>query len=670
MRRTLCLAIVAALLGSCRPREAAAPETRVIPSPSPAPDRDGDVASRKTRPPGGRTPVLWLGFDGLDFELVDRLAAEGRMPNWKRLVAEGYTAKLRSFQPVLSPIVWTTIATGVGPDLHRVLDFQEVDPATGQKVPISGFSRAVPAVWNVASASGRSVGVVGWWATHPAEEVKGFLISDHASPILFEGLPRAGVAYPAALGAGVDQIAAREGTVSDAEILRFIDLPPEDVARSRGKGLMNPVDALAKILGATRVQQRIARDLYDRDLPDLMAVYFEGTDVVGHVFAPFVPPKMDCVSDADFARYHRVVDDYYVMIDGVLGQWMRRAAEDAATLIVNSDHGFRWGADRLCEGPSLSPSMSASWHRLDGVFAAWGARVRPSATRGTASVFDLAPTIAALLDLPVDRRASGRVIADAFPGVASPPREDLFGRVAVRRVQAESLSPKDASEYARRLQSLGYLSGSEPEKLAPTGGAQPGLTEVGWNNLGVYLRDNTKDRAGADAAFRKAIALAPKYATPLFNLAVLDRTRGEDRAAIDWLFRSFEAGHARPEDTVLSWYVEYQDRGKGALAEEVLERGARAYPASEAIARELALQRYRARNCPRAWDAVAGFEPSTREPDTLNTLALIQTCLGRRTEAATLFRRSLAIRPDQKGAVEALRVLEKGAPPAGGGGSP
>ena len=664
MRRILSLAIAAALLGSCRPRESAAPEARA--TPGPAADTHRDVASRTPRPSGGRAPVIWIGLDGLDFELLDRLAAEGRMPNWKRLVAEGFTAKLRSFQPVLSPVVWTTIATGVGPDLHRVLDFQEVDPATGQKVPISGFSRAVPAVWNVASASGRSVGVVGWWATHPAEEVSGFFVSDHASPILFEGLPRTGVAYPAGLSPGVDQVAAREGVVADAEIARFVDVPLGEIARSRGAGLSNPVAALSRILGATRVEQRIARDLYDRNLPDLMAVYFEGTDVIGHVFAPFVPPKTACVSDGDFARYHRAVDEYYAEIDGILGQWMRRAAEDGSTLIVNSDHGFKWSSDRPCEDASLSASMSGIWHRLDGVFAAWGARVRSSPERKTASVFDLVPTLSALLDLPVDRRLPGRILSEAFSPIATPPREDLFVRITVRRVPAENLSSKDASEYARRLQSLGYLSGSEPEKLAPTGGERPGLTEVGWNNLGVYLRDNTKDRAGAEAAFRKAIELAPKYATPRFNLAVLDRMLGNDRAAIDELFRSFDAGHANAEAIVLVWYVEYLDRAKPAVARELVERGAQAFPGSEPIARELALLRYRSKNCPGAWEAVARFEASTSAPDTLNALGMIQTCLGKRTEAASLFRRSLALRPDQPGATEALRLLEKPGPTAGG----
>ncbi len=659
-RRLSSAAAVLALLlaAACRRETAAAPRPAAA-TPPPAASRDEDVASRKPRSPGTTTPVIWLGFDGLDFELLDRLAAEGRMPNWKRLAGEGYTARLKSFSPILSPIVWTTIATGAAPDVHRVLDFQEVDPATGQKVPISGRSRAVPAVWNVASDSGRTVGVVGWWATHPAEQVSGFFVSDRASPILFEGLPRAGVAYPASLAPGVDQIVAREGAVSNEELARFLDVPLDEIARARGAGLGNPIDALARIIGATRIQQRISRELYDRHLPDLMAVYFEGTDVVGHVFAPFVPPKTACVSDADFARYHRVVDEYYALVDRLLGQWMRRAAEDGATLLVNSDHGFRWGADRPCEPPSLSPSLSGIWHRLDGVFAAWGARVRPSAERGKASVFDVAPTVAALLGVPVDRREPGRVIRAAFPSVAAPPREDLFARVAVRRVEAAASSVGDADEYSRRLKSLGYLSGAEPAKLAPTGGERPGLTEVGWNNLGVYLRDNTKNFPAAETALRKSIELAPRYATPQFNLATLYRMRGEDRKAIDWLFRSFAAGHAHPEDTILNWYVGFDDRGRTAASREILERGARAYPGSEAIALGLGLMRYHARDCPAAWQAVSPFESATRSVETLNAMAMIQVCLGRRAESIGLLERSLAIDPAQKGAQESLRLLTK-----------
>ena len=278
------------------------------------------------------------------------------MPNWKRLVAEGYTTRITSFVPILSPVVWTTIATGVGPDAHRVLDFQEVDPKSGQKVPVSGFSRAVPALWNLASAAGRSVGVVGWWATHPAEEVRGFFVSDHASPILYEKLPPSGIAFPESLAAGVAQVVARDGRVTEADLARFVDVAPEEISRdlSSAQGMENPIVALSRILSATRVYQRIARDLYDKHLPDLLMLYIEGTDEIGHVFAPDTPPRLACVSDEEFRRFQKAAAVYYGVVDKMLGQWMRRAEEDGGTLLVQSDHGFKWGEDRPCQRSSLN----------------------------------------------------------------------------------------------------------------------------------------------------------------------------------------------------------------------------------------------------------------------------------------------------------------------------
>jgi predicted AlkP superfamily phosphohydrolase/phosphomutase/Tfp pilus assembly protein PilF len=656
----LCVPLVS---GGCRraPEPAAKADGKVPAASRSAPAVESeDVPSRTPRPAGGREAVIWLALDGLDWELLDRLTAEGRMPNWKRLTTEGYTATLKSFMPVLSPVVWTSVATGATPDVHRVLDFQEVDAATGQKEPISGESRAVPAIWNVASAAGLKVGVVGWWATHPAEEVSGFFVTDHASPILFQGLPRAGVAYPVSLTAGVEQIITRDGVVKDEELAAYVDEPVSAIALARGgaKGLENPYVALASILGATRVQQRIARELYDRNQPDLMILYLEGTDGIGHVFASYVPPKMDCVSDADYARYKRTVDEYYALVDKVLGQWMRRAEEDGATLVVNSDHGFKWGTDRTCERSSLNPGTAAYWHRIDGVFAAWGSRVRKGLPRGQGSVYDMVPTVSALLGLPVDKTLKGSVLRTGFDGLKSSPKKDLFGTVPVRRVEMAALSEKDADEYAQSLRNLGYLSGSEPTKLAPTGGTRPGLTEGGWNNLGLFERE-AGNYAAAEAAFRKALESRPGYHSPQFNMAVLYRLRGEDKLAIEWLFRSLQAGHAEPENTVLSWFGEYDDKKKLAAAAEVLERGARAYPADERIGRELGLLRFEAKDCAGASAAVERFESGSNDPDTINAIALFKTCLGRREEAVALFQKSLRIKPGQPGVVQSLNLLEQ-----------
>jgi tetratricopeptide (TPR) repeat protein len=369
---------------------------------------------------------------------------------------------------------------------------------------------------------------------------------------------------------------------------------------------------------------------------------------------------MTCVSDEDFSKFHRAVDEYYVLVDKVIGQWMRRAQEDGATLIVNSDHGFKWGADRPCERSSLNPATAAFWHRLDGVFAAWGARVKPAKERGSASVFDMAPTVAALLDVPMDSRETGHPIAAAFADLSKPPaRRDLFGSVAVRRVKAEAMSEKDASEYAARLRSLGYLAGGEPEKLAPAGGDRPGLTEGGWNNLGLYLRETRKDLGSAEAAFQKALALRPGYASPQFNLAVLYREQKQDARAIDWLFKSLAAGHADPGGTIRRWAAEYEEQGKSAQSRDVLEKGVKAYPSDEGVARELGIARFRAKDCPGALQAVEGFQTTSSDPETINAVALFETCLGRRDEALALFDRSLKIKPNQPGVLQSIELLRK-----------
>ena len=649
----------------CRPRESGPPPASASPARVQAVE-SSDLSARERRPPGGRAPVLWIGLDGLDWELLDRLAGAGRMPNWKRLTSEGASARLRSFYPLLSPILWTTAATGTEPDVHRVLDFQEVDPSSGRKVPISGESRAVPAVWNLASAAGRKVGVVGWWATHPAEEVNGFFVSDRVSPILFLNLSRSGAAFPRSLEQGLEQVAAREGRVESEDLAPYLDMPPAEIERelSSGAGMENPVVALSRVLAATRVTQRIARDLYDRNLPDLTVVYFAGTDEVGHVFAPFTPPRQDCasVSDADVARFWRVVETYYAAIDRILGQWMRRAEEDGAVLLVHSDHGFQWGADRPCGLASGNWATAAFWHQPEGVLAAWGAGVRRGQERSDATLFDVAPTVLALLDLPADARMPGKPLAAAFERLPSRPKSAAGADVAVQRVvpgAKSATSAAESDEYAKKLLALGYLSPGQTQTLAAPGGARPGMTEGAWNNLGMYERETAKDPAAAERAFRQSLKLNPDYYSPMFNLAVLAREKGDTRAAEEWLFRSLHAVKGDPSVAIAGWGREYIHAGKTSAAESLLRRAATVYPDNEPIAREQARLRYRRKDCRGALVAMSRFADSTRDLESVNDLILFQTCLANREEVERLLERSLALKPDQPEARRLLEVVRK-----------
>jgi len=68
----------------------------------------GDASDRPGR-------VVIFGIDGADWQVIEPLAARGRMPAFKRIMDRGATGTLRSMLPSASPSLWTTIVTGVVP---------------------------------------------------------------------------------------------------------------------------------------------------------------------------------------------------------------------------------------------------------------------------------------------------------------------------------------------------------------------------------------------------------------------------------------------------------------------------------------------------------------------------------------------------------------------------
>ena len=67
--------------------------------------------------------IIFLGLDGLDPRIAERMMAEGKLPNLARLAAEGSYQRLRTTFPALSPVAWSTFATGVSPARHNIFDF-------------------------------------------------------------------------------------------------------------------------------------------------------------------------------------------------------------------------------------------------------------------------------------------------------------------------------------------------------------------------------------------------------------------------------------------------------------------------------------------------------------------------------------------------------------------
>ncbi|MGE5612536.1 MAG: alkaline phosphatase family protein [Bacillota bacterium] len=73
--------------------------------------------------------VIVLGIDGMDYHLTQQWLDTNHLPNISRLKSQGSSLRLLSTTPPLSPVAWSTFATGLNPGRHGIYDFLRRDPA-------------------------------------------------------------------------------------------------------------------------------------------------------------------------------------------------------------------------------------------------------------------------------------------------------------------------------------------------------------------------------------------------------------------------------------------------------------------------------------------------------------------------------------------------------------
>lgn len=374
--------------------------------------------------------VVLLGIDGLDAGLADALAARGQMPHLQALRARAARARLRVEPEQVPAIVWTTIATGRGPDAHGI---QSVGGRrlAGMRTTValddeSAFARAlvnasdllrlsraqapssvlrsVKALWNVASEKGLRVGVVNWWATWPADAVNGYVVTDRA---FFK---------------------VEKGGAPDREVH-----PPQDFARLAA--LPRPADP-DRARALDRFHAEAARLLAGDNPPDLEALYLPGLDIA-------TMQQLGGAAASDLAGLDArlaLVREHYAFVDSLLGGVLERVGPNGLLVLV-ADPG------RLPRGGTAPPT---------GELLLAGSAVRPGDI-GEASERDVAPTVLHLLGLPRSRELDGRVLEEAL---AAPFR----GAHPVRTVDAYGGRPAGRptdSAFDRamleELKALGYI---------------------------------------------------------------------------------------------------------------------------------------------------------------------------------------------------------------------
>jgi tetratricopeptide (TPR) repeat protein len=607
-------------------------------------------------------PVIFVGLDGADWELLDEYTASGVMPNLAALVAEGAGGVLETIQPPLSPLVWTTMMTGVSPLAHGILDFTRFNPQSGQKEPITSDERREPSFWNMASAAGKRVGVVGLWATYPAEPVNGLVVSDRLFSFLFEEKePPPGVVFPASEEAGAREVLRRvEEGVGLTDMRAFLPWLGEAEYRrhlTSEDPYGHPISALRRILVETRVYDELARSFLTSARPDLAIVYFEGTDTIGHVFAPYASPRQAGIAVEDYERYRAVPDVYFRRVDALLGEYRRLARAAGAILMIASDHGFAWRQGRPTRLSSFAISTAAKWHRKEGIYLLWGQGIVPAPghpQRG--KVTQVCATLLALLGLP----SAGYMAGPPLPGAPAPLTAHFDYRASFQPSSVALASrPRADTQAIEKLRALGYVGAGEalsaPEAARAVGSRR---TAGSYNNEGLILKDEGKPEQ-AIAAFESALRLDKTLASALWNLSDLLFAQNRDLDRSDeLLLRAFANGLPEGPRFVVGRAIGYQRANQVERSLKLMARAALARPDEPEV--WLFQGRYRVDkgDCR---GALGDFQKAVRlspeNPAAHASQGLARLCMGDRVGARESFERSLQLDPAQPKLLEYLTKL-------------
>ena len=393
--------------------------------------------------------VVVIAIDGVDVATLDRLNAAGLTPTLALLTSQARAALTNDFDRDPAR-VWTTIATAQPPERHgiRALEARQVAGVGGRLLAASpaltlltaatdvlrltrpaiasGQERVLPAFWEVAATAGLRTAVIHWWATWPAPEGQGVVISDRAILRLEQGGDLAAEIAPVSLyPALLKGSEARHLRISLATAHEWPAEQTDDISKALRRSA--ELDALVLDLGADPALGSL----------DLLTVYLPGLDIAQHALlqgsegAPLAPSAM--------ADRVRGLEAYYIFLDGTLSRWLA-ALPSANRQVV------------LVMQPGRVKQPSAGLLALSGDGAAYASLEEVPPTT-------VAPTILTALGVPVATDLAGTAARSMFGDLfqsAFPARTVATYGERRRPGQVRTGKPLD-QEMIERMRSLGYV---------------------------------------------------------------------------------------------------------------------------------------------------------------------------------------------------------------------
>jgi hypothetical protein len=299
-------------------------------------------STERGRGKGEGSRVLVLAFPGLSWSVAEDMIERGEMPRLAELRRRGAWGDVRSPQPLLTPVVWTSVATGKEASEHGVMSFT----ATARDV---GARR----IWEILEDRGWSVGLFGWPVTWPPPPVDGFVVpavSDMGTET-----------HPHQLGF-IRELAMEEKTRHRRTWGRYCRYAFQAIRygarlgtliHAGGQIVIDPLRGrsldTAQLFAKRKIGAKLGSDYFvdlRRSRPVDFAAYW--TNII-HVAQSYFwkyhePERFVGISPQDIARYGDSVHEAYRVVDEFIGKILDGTTGDDLVVVV-SDHGAEAASD-------------------------------------------------------------------------------------------------------------------------------------------------------------------------------------------------------------------------------------------------------------------------------------------------------------------------------------
>ena len=455
----------------------------------------------KEQPAGGKSydssrdagPVLLIGVDGFEWDVVLPLLAKKKLPTLAKIMNNGSYGLLESFIPTESPVIWTSVATGKRHTEHGIAHFVHVDRKTGKPILYNNGDRRVKAVWNILSDFEKRVCTIGWWMTYPVEPVNGVMVAQTNTAAQLDTRWGRAIWKGTLLRGMPGQVYPPQRQNEMITVLEDVEqLMPRLTQRIFGD-FRHPFSELGRRLWtncrwafrADATYAHIAASLLqERPQFDLTMIYFGGPDVVGHRFWRYAYPDVfeHRPSPEQIENLGSIIDDYYAYIDEKIGELIAVSPKNVTVLVV-SDHGMKAFNRRARFDPDDPPEDVNSAHHKRapaGLLIAAGPYIRETPSNKAprklkvadlsiiGSVYDITPTLLAMLGVPVGLDMDGQVMTHIIREGVGP--RDQFETIATHdtpefRANRPEVPTIEAHEQERldQLRSLGYIGGEDED---------------------------------------------------------------------------------------------------------------------------------------------------------------------------------------------------------------